>query len=106
MQEISKLPVYTGTIPNKAAQSDNEFANNIFGFINYSGNVFVGNFNTIIGQFNVLKDEINTAASEVSDNKTFVANAKTSVEQTAAVLANGTINDTTPGEDKTYSSNK
>jgi hypothetical protein len=104
MQEISKLPVYTGTIPNKAAQSDNEFANNIFGFINYSGNVFVGNFNTIIGQFNVFTEEINTAAVEVSDNKNFVSNAKTYVAQTIALLPNGTINNTTAGDDKTYSS--
>jgi hypothetical protein len=106
MQEISNLSVYTGIIPNKATQTDNEFANNIFGFLNYSGNTFVGNFNTIITQFNVLSGEINTAATEVKNNKIFVSNAKTSIEQTAAVLANGTINDTTTGVDKTYSSNK
>ena len=106
MQEISNLPVYTGIIPNKKAQTDTEFANNIFGFLNYSGNVFVGNFNTIVGQFNVLSGEINSAAEQVANNKTFVSNAKTSIEQTVAVLANGTINDTTPGNDKTYSSNK
>ena len=79
MQEISNLPVYTGIIPNKKAQTDTEFANNIFGFLNYSGNVFVGNFNTIVGQFNVLSGEINTAAEQIAENTEFVSNAKTSI---------------------------
>ncbi|MGE4382260.1 MAG: phage tail protein [Arcobacter sp.] len=76
MQEISNLPVYTGIIPNKAAQSDNDFANNIFGFLNYSGNTFVVNFNTIIGQFNILSGQINTAAEQVSQDKQIVLEAK------------------------------
>lgn len=105
MQEISNLPAYTGIVPDKKVQTDNEFANNIFGFINYSGNVFIGNFNTIITQFNVLSGEINTAATEVEDNKTFVSNAKTYITETIATLPNGTINNTTPGDNKTYSSN-
>lgn len=76
MQEISSLPVYTGTIPNKATQTDNDFANNIFGFLNYSGNTFVGNFNTIVGQFNVLKGEINSTASQITLDKQTVLEAK------------------------------
>lgn len=76
MQEISILPVYTGTIPNKATQTDNDFANNIFGFLNYSGNTFVGNFNTIVGQFNVLKGEINSTASQITLDKQTVLEAK------------------------------
>lgn len=76
MQIISNLPVYTGIIPNKATQTDNEFANNIFGFLNYSGNTFVGNFNTIVGQFNVLSEEINTTASQITLDKQTVLEAK------------------------------
>lgn len=76
MQEISNLPVYTGTIPNKKAQTRTEFANNIFGFLNYSGNVFVGNFNTIIGQFNVLSGEINSTAEQITLDKQTVLEAK------------------------------
>lgn len=76
MQEISNLPVYTGTIPNKATQTDNEFANNIFGFLNYSGNTFVGNFNTIIGQVNVLSGEINSTAEQITLDKQTVLEAK------------------------------
>lgn len=76
MQEISNLTVYTGIIPNKATQTDNEFANNIFGFLNYSGNTFVGNFNTIIGQFNVLSGEINSTASQITLDKQTVLEAK------------------------------
>ncbi len=76
MQEISNLTVYTGIIPNKATQTDNEFANNIFGFLNYSGNTFVGNFNTIIGQFNVLSGEINTTAEQITLDKQTVLEAK------------------------------
>lgn len=76
MQEISNLPVYTGIIPNKKTQTDTEFANNIFGFLNYSGNVFVGNFNTIVGQFNVLSGEINSTASQITLDKQTVLEAK------------------------------
>ena len=76
MQEISNLTVYTGIIPNKATQTDNEFANNIFGFLNYSGNTFVGNFNTIIGQFNVLSGEINSTAEQITLDKQTVLEAK------------------------------
>lgn len=76
MQEISNLPVYAGTIPNKATQTDNEFANNIFGFLNYSGNVFVGNFNTIVGQFNILKGEIDSVSSQITLDKQTVLEAK------------------------------
>lgn len=82
MQIISNLPVYAGTlptkeiIPNKAKQTDAEFANNVFGFLHYSGDVFVGNFNTIVGQFNVLSGEINSTASQITLDKQTVLEAK------------------------------
>lgn len=82
MQIISNLPVYTGTIPtqeiipNKAVQTDDDFANNVFGFLHYSGDVFVGHFNNIVGQFNVLSGEINSTASQITLDKQTVLEAK------------------------------
>ena len=95
MQIISNLPVYTGTlptkeiIPNKAVQSDDDFANNVFGFLHYSGDVFVGSFNTIVGQFNVLSGEINTTASQITLDKQTVLEAKAITLQAkdAAIIA-------------------
>ena len=68
MQEISSLPVYTGVIPNKATQNDYDFANNIFGFINYSGNTLIPFFNDTITDLNILSGQINIKADEVLAN--------------------------------------
>ncbi len=54
MQTISNLTVFTGTIPDKATQTDTDFANNIFGFLNYNGSYFVSGMNTIVNQLNIL----------------------------------------------------
>ena len=113
MQQISNLPVFTGTIPNKATQNDTDFANNIFGFLNYSGNSFVTDFNTIIGEFNILSDEIELVAETigvnlktVTDKVDEVVAAAEAAEAAIAVLENGTINDLTIGENKAYSNQK
>ncbi len=89
MQEISKLPVFTGTIPNKAVQNDDEFANNIFGFLNYSGNIFVYNFNQIVGQVNTLSGEIVSAVEATTEQVNIAKSAKEAAvdAKEAAIIA-------------------
>lgn len=113
MQQISNLPVFTGTIPNKATQNDTDFANNIFGFLNYSGNIFVADFNSTIGEFNTLSDEIELVAETIGANLKTVTDkvdevvvAAAAAEAAIAVLENGTINDLIIGENKAYSNQK
>lgn len=110
MQQISNLPVFTGTIPNKATQNDTDFANNIFGFLNYSGNIFVADFNSTIGEFNTLSDEIELVAETIGANLKTVTDkvvaAAEAAEAAIAVLENGTINDLIIGENKAYSNQK
>lgn len=106
MQKISSLPVYSGVIPNKKTQNDYDFANNIFGFINYSGNTFIPFFNDTTTDLNILSGEINTKANEVAANTQTVSERTVLILNTMATLANGSINDTNIGTDKTFSSQK
>lgn len=106
MEQISKLPVYAGTIPNKATQSDDEFANNIFGFLNYSGNSFVRDFNVIVGQFNTLSDEIQTAAQSASTNAGQAKTARDEAVGALATLTAGAIDNTNKANNKAYSNIK
>lgn len=110
MQQISNLPVFTGTIPNKATQNDTDFANNIFGFLNYSGNIFVADFNSTIGEFNTLSAEIELVAETIGANLKTVTDKGdemvAAAEAAIAVLENGTINDLIIGENKAYSNQK
>lgn len=106
MQQISNLPVYAGVIPNKAAQNDYDFANNIFGFLNYSGNVFVTKFNISINELNTLSDEIDTTAEEIILNAQFVAEKTALVQSMTATLPVGMVSDLTVGETSTWSSVK
>lgn len=99
MQTISKLTVFNGVIPNKAAQTDTEFANNIFGFLNYSGVPFVADINTIVSQLNILSDQINIAATQTATNATNAVNA-------TAVLAAGSVDDVVISGIKAYSNQK
>lgn len=106
MKQISKLPVYAGTIPNKATQSDDEFANNIFGFLNYSGNSFVRDFNVIVDEFNTLSDEIQTAEQSISN---YAGQAKTARDEALGALATltaGAIDNTNKANNKAYSNIK
>lgn len=106
MQQISNLPVYAGVIPNKVAQNDYDFANNIFGFLNYSGNVFVTNFNISINELNTLADEIDITAEEIVLNAQLVAEKTALVQSMTATLPAGTVSDSTVGETSTWSSVK
>lgn len=99
MQTISNLTVFTGTIPDKATQTDTDFANNIFGFLNYNGSYFVSGMNTIVNQLNILSDQINTAATSTATNAQNAVNA-------TAVLATGSIDDTVISTIKAYSNQK
>lgn len=106
MEQISKLPVYAGTIPNKATQSDDEFANNIFGFLNYSGNSFVRDFNVIVDEFNTLSNEIQTAEQSISN---YAGQAKTARDEALGALATltaGAIDNTNKANNKAYSNIK
>ena len=106
MEQISKLPVYAGTIPNKSTQSDDEFANNIFGFLNYSGNSFVRDFNVIVDEFNTLSDEIQTAEQSISN---YAGQAKTARDEALGALATltaGAIDNTNKANNKAYSNIK
>lgn len=106
MQQISNLPVFTGTIPNKATQNDTDFANNIFGFLNYSGNSFVTDFNVIVGQFNTLSGEIQTAASSASTNAGQAKTARDEAVGALATLTAGAIDNTNKANNKAYSNLK
>ena len=106
MQQISNLPVFTGTIPNKAIQTDYDFANNVFGFLNYSGNSFVTNFNTIVGQFNTLSGEVQTAAQSASTNAGQAKAARDEAVGALATLTAGAIDNTNKANNKTYSNLK
>ena len=106
MEQISKLPVYAGTIPNKATQSDDEFANNIFGFLNYSGNSFVRDFNIIVDEFNTLSDEIQTAAQSASTNAGQAKTARDEAVGALATLTAGAIDNTNKANNKAYSNIK
>lgn len=99
MQLISNLTVFTGTIPDKATQTDNEFANNVFGFINYTGIPFVTDVNTIVNQLNILSDQINIAATQTATN------AQNAVNATATLVA-GSIDDVVISGTKAYSNQK
>ncbi len=99
MQSISNLTVFNGVIPNKATQTDTEFANNIFGFLNYSGVPFVTDVNTIVSQLNILSDQINTAATQTATN------AQNAVNATATLTA-GSIDDVVILGTKAYSNQK
>ncbi len=106
MQQISNLPVFTGTIPNKAIQNDTDFANNVFGFLNYSGNSFVTDFNVIVGQFNTLSDEIQTAAQSASTNAGQAKTARDEAVGALATLTAGAIDNTNKANNKAYSNLK
>lgn len=106
MQQISNLPVFTGTIPNKATQNDTDFANNIFGFLNYSGNSFVTDFNVIVGQFNTLSDEIQTAAQSATTNAGQAKTARDEAVGALATLTAGAIDNTNKANNKAYSNLK
>lgn len=106
MQQISNLPVFTGTIPNKATQNDTDFANNVFGFLNYSGNSFVTDFNVIVGQFNTLSDEIQTAAQSASTNAGQAKTARDEAVGALATLTAGAIDNTNKANNKAYSNLK
>lgn len=99
MQSISNLTVFNGVIPNKATQTDTEFANNIFGFLNYSGVPFVADVNTIVNQLNILSGQINTAAQETATN------AENALNATATLVA-GSIDDIVISGTKAYSNQK
>ena len=68
MQEISSLPEYTGIVPNKATQNDYDFANNIFGFINYNGNVLIPEINQMVIALNILSDQMVAKKEEIYNN--------------------------------------
>lgn len=106
MQQISNLPVYAGIIPNKAIQTDDEFSNNIFGFLNYSGNSFVTDFNVIVGQFNTLSGELETAASSASTNAEEAKTARDEAVGALATLTAGAIDNTNKANNKAYSNLK
>ncbi len=106
MQQISLLPVYTGVIPNKQTQNDYDFANNIFGFINYSGNTLIPYFNDTITDLNILSDQINTKADEVATNTQTVSDKTALVQSITASLPAGTVLDSAVGATSTWSSSK
>jgi hypothetical protein len=106
MQIISNLTVFTGTIPDKASQTDNEFANNIFGFLNYSGVSFVSDVNTIANQLNTLSDEIDDIATNIYQNKNFVDEKAQLIQNIVATLPSGAIIDGEPSNINTWSSFK
>ncbi|MFA9238297.1 MAG: hypothetical protein ACEQSQ_00225 [Candidatus Paceibacteria bacterium] len=106
MQEISSLPVYTGVIPNKQTQNDYDFANNVFGFINYSGNTLIPYFNDTITDLNILSGQINTKASEVATNTQTVSEKTALVQSITASLPAGTVLDSAVSERNTWSSSK
>lgn len=106
MQEISSLPVYAGVIPNKATQNDYDFANNIFGFINYSGNTLIPFFNDTITDLNILSGQINTKADEVATNTQTVSDKTALVQSITASLPAGTVLDSQVGATSTWSSSK
>lgn len=106
MQEISLLPVYAGVIPNKATQNDYDFANNIFGFINYSGNTLIPFFNETITDLNILSGQINTKANEVATNTQTVSEKTALVQSITASLPAGTVLDSAVGATSTWSSSK
>lgn len=106
MQTISNLTVFTGTIPNKATQTDNEFANNIFGFLNYSGVPFVRDLNIIVDELNTLIDEIGIASSETAQHATDAQIAYENTKTAIALLDAGSIDDITIASNKTYSNEK
>jgi len=106
MKPISFLPVFTGVIPNKATQTDYDFANNIFGFLNYSGNTLIPYMNDTISDLNILSGEINTAASATATNAQTAQTAYQQAQTAIALLNAGAIDDTTIATNKAYSNQK
>lgn len=106
MQEISNLAVYTGIIPNKTTQSEKDFANNVFGFLNYSGNIFVVNLNDIIDELNILSGQINVKAGEVETNASNSQTAFQNAQNAIALLTAGSIDDIVIATNKAYSNTK
>ncbi len=81
---IPTISEYTGTIPDKATQDEDIFANNVYPFHLFYNDSFITDTTQFATDLNILSGEINVVAGEVSTNALLA--------ETAATIAVGAAN--------------
>ncbi len=117
---ISKIIQYTGTIPDKATQTPNDFANAVHPYLDYFNATFVPQASTMVDDLNtnatqmqILHDETATnaatATTKANEAANFAQNALQSAmdaANTVATIPEGSLNDSVIALDKTWSSSQ
>lgn len=103
---VPGMTQYTGTVPNKATQTKEEFANAVHPYLNYFNSTFTPNLTAVSTALTTFKTEVNELAVEVNTNASETKTARDEAVNAISTITPGAIDNTTKAANKTYSNEK
>lgn len=102
----SQIPQYTGSMPDRKNDSPENWAQNVYSFIVWIGNVFISAFNTAADEVEINRSTVASDKATVLSYKNETLQARDEAVGAVATLPEGIVNNGIESETDTYSSSK